>query len=93
MGRCQLCRYLFQVILASIPIDTVGSYTPRSGLYPIPSRQGGLPLATEASGIILELPSDPSVLENSDFKSRGFKKGSHVAIVSLFGDLALRYLC
>ena len=72
-------------------IDNVGSYTPRSGLYPIPSRQGPLPLAGEASGVILELPSDPSVLENSDFKNRGFKKGGHVAIVSLFRDLVLSF--
>ncbi|KAF8497236.1 NAD(P)-binding protein [Russula emetica] len=55
----------------------------RSGLYPTPSRQGGLPIASEASGIILELPSDPSVLESSDFKSRGFKKGGHIAINAL----------
>lgn len=67
-------------------------YTPRSGLYPIPSRQGALPIASEVSGVILELPSDPSVLENSDFKSRGFKKGGYVAIVSLirrFGSSCL----
>ncbi len=63
----------------------IPDYTPRSGMYP--TRQRPLPLASEASGIILELPSDSSVLENSDFKSRGFKKGSYVAIVSSSGIL------
>jgi len=66
-------------------------FTPRSGLYPIPNRQPAHPIASEVSGIILELPSDPSVLENSDFKSRGFKKGGYIAIVSLFGDFVLRF--
>lgn len=50
----------------------------RSGLYP--TQQRPLPIAKEVSGIILELPSDQSVLESSDFKSRGFKKGGRVAI-------------
>ncbi|KAF8274221.1 NAD-P-binding protein [Lactarius quietus] len=49
----------------------------RSGLYPAPLP---LPIAREVSGVILELPSDPSVLESSDFKSRGFKKGGRVAL-------------
>lgn len=55
----------------------------RSGLYPIPNLQRALPIASEVSGIILELPSDPSVLENSDFKNRGFKKGGYIAINAL----------
>ncbi|KAI0003410.1 NAD(P)-binding protein [Russula compacta] len=50
----------------------------RSGLYP--TQQRPLPIANEVSGIILELPSDQSVLESLDFKSRGFKKGGRVAI-------------
>ncbi|KAI9456648.1 NAD(P)-binding protein [Lactarius psammicola] len=49
----------------------------RSGLYPAPLP---LPIAREVSGVILELPSDQSVLESSDFKSRGFKKGGRVAV-------------
>ncbi|KAI0261022.1 NAD-P-binding protein [Gloeopeniophorella convolvens] len=50
----------------------------RSGLYTV--QQSPLPIAKEAAGIILELPSDPAVLESADFKSRGFKKGGRVAI-------------
>lgn len=52
----------------------------RSGLYPAP-----LPLliSGEVSGVILELPSDHSVLESSDFKSRGFRKGGRVALDAL----------
>src|SRR5258708_1126302 len=83
MGWCQLGRYLFQVTLGYLDqrCKLIPDY--RSGLYQ--SRQRPLPIASEVSGIILELPSDPSVLENSDFKSRGFKKGGHVAIVSSSG--------
>ncbi|KAI9456649.1 NAD-P-binding protein [Lactarius psammicola] len=51
----------------------------RSGLYPAP--QLPFPIAREVSGVILELPSDQSVLESSDFKSRGFKKGGRVAVI------------
>jgi len=51
----------------------------RSGLYPAPLP---ISIAREASGVILELPSDRSILESSDFKSRGFKKGGHVALIS-----------
>lgn len=69
-------------VLGSTPRPTP-DFTPRSGLYP--SRQRPLPIASEVSGIILELPSDTSVLENSDFKHRGFKKGGRVAIVSSSG--------
>ncbi|KAH9999118.1 NAD-P-binding protein [Russula vinacea] len=58
-------------------VNFVDTYL-RSGLYQ--SRQRPLPIASEVSGIILELPSDPSVLESSDFKNRGFKKGGRVAI-------------
>ncbi|KAF7975190.1 hypothetical protein HWV62_10248 [Athelia sp. TMB] len=53
----------------------------RKGLYPVPSFpaiSGG-----EASGIIVGLPSDQAVLDNPDFKRRGFEKGGHVAVNSL----------
>ncbi|KAH9955613.1 NAD-P-binding protein [Russula dissimulans] len=50
----------------------------RSGLYPTQPRP--LPIAKEVSGVILELPSNQSVLESSAFKSRGFKKGGRVAL-------------
>ncbi|KAI9456452.1 NAD-P-binding protein [Russula earlei] len=49
----------------------------RSGLYTTQPRP--LPIAKEVSGVILELPSDRSVLESPDFKSRRFKKGGRVA--------------
>jgi len=58
-------------------VNFVDTYL-RSGLYS--SQQRPLPIAKEVSGIILELPSDQSILESSDFKSRGFKKGGRVAI-------------
>ncbi|KAI0050622.1 NAD-P-binding protein [Auriscalpium vulgare] len=50
----------------------------RSGLYPpafLP-----LPIAKEVAGVIVELPTDESVLHSAAFKGRGFKKGSKVAI-------------
>src|SRR5260370_26045787 len=60
----QLRRYLFQVTLGYLDqrCRLIPDY--RSGLYQ--SRQRPLPIASEVSGTILELPSDPSVLENSD---------------------------
>ncbi|KAF8270381.1 NAD(P)-binding protein [Lactarius quietus] len=56
----------------------------RSGQFPVP--QFPFPIASEVSGVILELPSDKSVLESPDFKGRGFKKGGRVALF-LFGSL------
>jgi NADPH2:quinone reductase len=38
------------------------------------------PIASEVSGVILELPSDRSIVESSDFQSRGFKKGGRVSL-------------
>ncbi|KAI0247053.1 NAD-P-binding protein [Lactifluus subvellereus] len=58
-------------------VNFVDTYL-RAGLYP--TQQRPLPISKEVSGVILELPSDPSVLESSDFKSRGFKKGGRVAL-------------
>ncbi|KAH9048228.1 NAD-P-binding protein [Lactarius hengduanensis] len=63
-------------------INFIDTYN-RSGLYPV---QFPFPIAREVSGVVLELPSDQSVLESSDFKSRGFKKGGRVA-VALPGSL------
>ena len=40
-----------------------------------------LPIAKEVAGVILELPTDESVLNNEAYKKRGFKKGGKVAIV------------
>jgi len=57
-------------------VNFIDTYN-RSGLYPTPLP---LPIAREVSGVILKLPSDPSVLESSEFKSRGFKKGGRVAL-------------
>jgi len=53
----------------------------RKGLYPIasfPAISGG-----EATGIIVGLPSDQAVLDNPDFKKRGFEKGGKVAVNTL----------
>ncbi|KAI0303551.1 NAD-P-binding protein [Multifurca ochricompacta] len=58
-------------------INFIDTYL-RSGLYPIPQRP--LPIAKEVSGVILELPSDQTILESPNFRSRGFKKGGRVAL-------------
>ena len=52
-----------------------------------------MPIAGEVSGIIVELPTDPVLLESETYKSRGFKKGGKVALV-LFHNIctALRSL-
>ena len=43
--------------------------------------------------MILELPSDHSVLESSEFKSRGFKKGGRVALVRYHSLPQCIYIC
>ena len=53
----------------------------RKGLYPIktfPQISG-----SEASGTIAALPTDPAVLNDEQFKLRGLKLGSRVAVVCL----------
>ncbi|KZV67631.1 NAD-P-binding protein [Peniophora sp. CONT] len=50
----------------------------RSGLYKpafLP-----LPIAKEVAGVIVELPTDESVLNNKAYKKRGFTKGGKVAV-------------
>ncbi|KAI0031978.1 NAD-P-binding protein [Vararia minispora EC-137] len=50
----------------------------RSGLYPAPFLP--LPMTREASGVIVELPSDEALLQSEEFKLRGFKRGGKVAV-------------
>lgn len=40
-----------------------------------------LPIAKEVAGVIVELPTDESVLNNEAYKKRGFRKGDKVAVV------------
>ncbi|KAI9060499.1 NAD-P-binding protein [Trametes sanguinea] len=53
----------------------------RKGLYPIES----FPqiLGMEASGTIVSLPTDSAVLNDEEYKKRGFKVGSRVAVNAL----------
>jgi NADPH2:quinone reductase len=57
----------------------------RQGLYPVDS----LPtiLGTEAAGTIIKLPTDPTVLNDEDYKKRGYQVGGTVAVF-LFGSHA-----
>ncbi|KAI0354627.1 NAD-P-binding protein [Trametes cingulata] len=50
----------------------------RKGLYPIKS----FPqiLGMEASGTVVSLPTDPAVLQDEEYKKRGLKVGSKVAV-------------
>ncbi|KAL0951871.1 hypothetical protein HGRIS_008531 [Hohenbuehelia grisea] len=48
------------------------------GLYPFPSLPATL--GKEASGTIVALPTDKSVLEDEDFKKRGYSVGQKVAV-------------
>jgi NADPH:quinone reductase-like Zn-dependent oxidoreductase len=66
---------LIRVEWAGVNFVDIGN---RSGLYPAPLPH---PIAREVSGVILELPSDQSVLDSSNFKGRGFKKGDRVALI------------
>ncbi|TFK56882.1 NAD(P)-binding protein [Heliocybe sulcata] len=54
----------------------------RQGLYPI--QKFPCILGMEAAGTIVGLPSDPEVLNDEQYKKRGFQKGGKVAVV-LFG--------
>lgn len=54
---------------------------PRKGLYPI--AKFPQPLGTEAAGEIVGLPTDDAVLNDEEFKLRGFALGGKVAIVGI----------
>ncbi|KAI0936935.1 hypothetical protein AcV5_004952 [Taiwanofungus camphoratus] len=53
----------------------------RKGLYP--AKSFPLVLGMEASGTIAALPTDEKVLNDEEFKKRGFKVGSKVAVLNL----------
>ncbi|EMD32574.1 hypothetical protein CERSUDRAFT_87891 [Gelatoporia subvermispora B] len=53
----------------------------RKGLYPI--QKFPQILGMEASGTIARLPTDESILNNEEFKKRGFRVGSRVAVCAL----------
>ncbi|KAJ7922781.1 hypothetical protein B0H13DRAFT_1981728 [Mycena leptocephala] len=56
-------------------IDTVVLFS--KGLYPL--KEFPAIIGTEMSGTILALPTDPAVLEDPEFKKRGFAVGAKVA--------------
>ena len=51
------------------------------GLYPV--AQFPSILGREAAGVIIALPTDESVLNDEEYKLRGLKIGSKVAVVGL----------
>ncbi|KAI0783113.1 NAD-P-binding protein [Abortiporus biennis] len=61
-------------------VNTIDTYF-RKGLYPVKS----FPQISgqEASGTIVALPTDESILNDEQFKKRNFKIGSRVAVYSL----------
>lgn len=63
----------------SIRFGISDAVSDRSGTYPVPSMPYRFGL--EGSGVVVALPSDPSVLQNEDFVKRGFKIGSKVVFV------------
>ncbi|KAJ7155925.1 NAD(P)-binding protein [Mycena crocata] len=50
----------------------------RKGLYPL--KEFPAVIGTEAAGTILALPTDKAVLEDADFKKRGYTVGAKVAV-------------
>ncbi|KAG8780927.1 hypothetical protein FRC15_009168 [Serendipita sp. 397] len=52
----------------------------RSGVYPVKSHPAVA--GEEMAGILLELPSDPAVLEDPEFKARNFQVGQTVACIT-----------
>jgi len=52
----------------------------RSGLYPksvpFPFTSG-----SEAAGVIVQLPTDPAVLNDAEYQARNYKIGDHVVVV------------
>jgi len=59
----------------------------RTGALPVTFPHG---VGAEGSGIIVELPTDSSVVEDEEYKKRGFKVGSKVSIAA--GPSAREYL-
>ncbi|KZT08736.1 NAD-P-binding protein [Laetiporus sulphureus 93-53] len=53
----------------------------RSGLYP--TKSFPLAIGTEASGVIVALPTDEAVLNDEQYKKRGYKVGDKVAVMTL----------
>ena len=53
----------------------------RSGKFPSKSFPVGL--GGESSGIVVGLPKDEQVLDDPDYKKRGFVEGAKVAVVRL----------
>lgn len=51
----------------------------RAGLYP--AKSFPVRLGTESSGTIVKLPSDEIVLNDEQYKKRGFLAGGKVAVV------------
>lgn len=58
-------------------VPSVDTYF-RTGLYPV---SFPFTLGQEGSGVIVKLPTAPEVLENEDYKRRGFQIGDRVAAV------------
>ncbi|KIP11154.1 hypothetical protein PHLGIDRAFT_18080 [Phlebiopsis gigantea 11061_1 CR5-6] len=61
-------------------VNSIDTYF-RKGLYPIKS----FPqiIGSEASGTIAALPTDPAVLSDEQYKTRGYKVGQRVAVYGL----------
>ena len=51
----------------------------REGVYPVSSFP--FVIGKESAGVIVELPTDEAVLNDPDYKKRGYKQGSRVAVV------------
>jgi len=54
-------------------------YYDREGVYTPP--EFPFVIGKEAAGVIISLPTDETVLNDPDYKKRGYKEGSRVAIV------------
>ncbi|KAG8791813.1 hypothetical protein FRC17_008706, partial [Serendipita sp. 399] len=52
----------------------------RSGVYPVPAHPATA--GDEAAGVLLELPTDPAILADPEFKARNYQVGQIVACVS-----------
>jgi len=72
--------------VAYVGINFVDNYF-RTGIYNATFPHG---VGVEGSGVIVELPTDPSVVDDEEYKKRGFKVGAKVSIAT--GPSAREYL-
>ena len=75
----QLYRHLLSVNYTALSPTPTADPESSQGVYPLSTFPAVI--GSEAAGIIISLPTDPSVLDQEDYKKRGYQVGGKVAVV------------